>query len=102
MLQGLALEKLHRDKRLFIAFADFVNRANVWMVKRGSGSRFAPKTGQRVGIAGEVFRQKLESDEPVQACVFGLVNHAHASATELLHNAIVRYGLADHVWPIMV
>src|SRR6202171_6655995 len=30
VLQGLALEKLHRDVRLLVTLADFVDRANVW------------------------------------------------------------------------
>ena len=30
------------------------------------------------------------------ALVLSLVNHAHATTTELLHDAVVRYGLADH------
>src|ERR1700688_1449505 len=40
VLQGLALEILHRDVRLLVTLADFVNRANVGMVESGSGTRF--------------------------------------------------------------
>jgi hypothetical protein len=32
----------------------------------------------------------------MQASVLGLVNHAHAAATELLDDAVVRDGHADH------
>ena len=32
----------------------------------------------------------------MQLYVFGLVHHAHAAAAELLDNAIVRDGLANH------
>jgi hypothetical protein len=47
-------------------------------------------------------RQEFEGDEAAKIGVFGLLNHAHASATELVEDAVVRDGLADHsVWAII-
>ena len=49
------------------------------------------------GIVLQRFRQELQRDMAAQLEVFGLVDHTHAAATKLLHDAIVRDGLADHV-----
>ena len=42
------------------------------------------------------FRQELECNESLETGILGLVDHAH-TATELLKDAIVGDGLADHV-----
>ena len=49
-----------------------------------------------MGGFGDVIRQKLQGDKPVQGYVLGLVNDTHAAATQLLNDAVVRNGLADH------
>ena len=43
-----------------------------------------------------IFRQKLESDKATEFDVFGLVDDSHTAAAQLLDDAIVRDGLADH------
>src|SRR6202030_1319141 len=96
VLQGLALEKLHRDVRLLVALADFVNRANVGMVEGGSGTRFTAEALQCQRGLRHRIGQEFQSDETAKIGILGLVNHPHAAATELLHNAIVRDYLADH------
>jgi hypothetical protein len=50
---------------------DLVNGADVGMVQRRSGLRFALETGKSLGIFGNVIRQKLESDKPVQRYILG-------------------------------
>jgi uncharacterized damage-inducible protein DinB len=59
------------------------------------------EAGQRLRISGDVVRQELEGDKAVQPGVFGLVDDAHAAATDLLNNAVVRDGPADH-WRSML
>ena len=101
MLQRHAVQKLHGDEGLAVLLADVVNGADVGMIQRGRGLRFALKAGQRLRIAGNVFGQELQGDEAVQPRVLGLVNHAHPAAAQLLDDAVVRDGLADHLWPII-
>src|SRR5208282_710590 len=50
---------------------------------------------QGLRVAGHVVGQKLESDKTAQACVLGLVNHAHSAATQFFQDAVMRDGLAD-------
>ena len=93
VLQRHALEKFHGDEGLL--FADFVDGADVGMVQRRSGFGFAPEALQRLGIVGYFIGKKFKRDEAVQARVFGLVDDAHAAATEFFEDAVVRDGLSD-------
>jgi len=54
------------------------------------------KPGQRLEILGYFVRQKLQGDKAVQGYIFSLVHHAHPAATQLVDDAVVRDGLADH------
>ena len=51
---------------------------------------------EEVVIARDFIGQELEGDETIQAGVFGSVDHTHATTAELLKNAVVRNGLAEH------
>src|SRR5208283_2247962 len=55
-------------------------------------------TGERLWIAGKLFRQKFEGGKSVKPRVLGLVHHTHATAAELLDDAVMRDDLVDHYW----
>ncbi len=76
--------------------ADIVDSANVGMIQGGGSLRLALKSSQRLRVSGYFFGKELQGDEAPQARVFGLVDNAHAAAAELLDDAIMRNGLADH------
>ena len=46
-------------------------------------------------ISRERIGQEFQSDVAAQTQVFGLVDHTHPAAAELLENAVVGYSLAD-------
>ena len=96
VLQRHAIQILHGDESLAVLLANFVNGADVGMVQRGSRLRLALKAAERRGILGHFIGQKLQCDKPPQPRVFGLVDHAHAAAAQLLQNAVMRNGLSDH------
>ena len=96
MLQRLAVEKLHGDEGLAVFFADVVNGANVGVVQGRCGLGLALKAGERLRVAGYFIGKEFQGHEPMQARVFGFVNHAHAATAEFLDDAIVGNGLADH------
>ena len=83
-------------KGLAVLLADFVDGADVGMVQRRGGLRFTLETGQSLGVSGHLIGQELEGYKAVAARVLGLVDHTHPAAAELLDNAVVRDGLADH------
>ena len=67
VLQRQAVQKLHGDEALAVVLADFVNGADVGMVQRGGGTRFAPETFERLGILRDIVGQKLEGDEAAES-----------------------------------
>ena len=77
-------------------FADFVDGADVGMIQSGRRSRLAPEAFQRLRIFGQLVGQELQGDEAAELSVLGLVDHTHPAAAELLDDAVVRNGLADH------
>ena len=97
----------HGNESLAVLLADVVNRANVRVIQRRCGLRLALETGQCLGIAGNVLRQKLERNKAMKASVLSLVDDTHTAAAELFENAVVGKGLADervgawHVWLIL-
>ena len=96
MLERLTIQKLHGDERLAVLLADVMNRADARVIQRRCGLGLTSKPLQGLAILGHAFRQELKGDKAVQPRVFGLVDNTHAAATELLDDAVVRDGLANH------
>jgi hypothetical protein len=42
-----------------------------------------------------IFRQEFQSDKTTEFGVLSFIDHTHATTTELLDDAVMRYGLAD-------
>src|ERR1700681_2736335 len=59
-------------------FADVVNRANVWMIERRSGARFALEAFPR-GIRRKRLGQHFNGDVAIQPRVAGAIYLAHAA-----------------------
>src|SRR5580700_5671004 len=96
VFEGLAVQKLHGDERLAFMLANFVNGANVGMIKCGCCLCFALETFKRGAVMGHQLGQKLQSYETVEPAVLGLVDDTHASAADFFDDAIVGNGLTDH------
>ena len=96
VLQRQAVQKLHDDEWLPVLLSDFMDGADVGMVECGGCLCFALKTGECLRIFRNFIGQKLQSNKAAELDVLGFINHAHAAAAELLHDAVVRDGLADH------
>src|SRR5438105_1727654 len=96
MLQGLAIQKLHGDKCLTILLADVINGADIGVIQGRRGLRFALETTQSLGVFGYFIGQKLQRHEAMQPSVLGLVDNTHPASAELLDDAVMRNGLAEH------
>src|ERR1700723_569028 len=83
---------------MLVLLANVVDGADVRVIQRRGGLRFAPETGQSVEVLRNVFGQELESDKAVQPSILSLVDDPHPAATELLDDAVMRDGMADHGW----
>src|SRR5262249_18156104 len=95
--QSLALEQLHRDERPALVLVHVEDRADVRVLERGGGPRFAAQPLEGLGVTPELVRQELERDAAAELQVLGLVDDAHAAAAQRREDAIVRNRLADHL-----
>ncbi len=95
VLQRRALHQFHGDVGLAFVLPDFVNGADVGMVQRRGGSRFALEAFELLRIARKFVGQKLQRHKPAERGVFSLVDDTHPSAAELIEHAIMRN---DVVW----
>src|SRR5208283_4501529 len=101
VLQCQPVQKLHGNERMTIVLADFVDRADVGVVQGGSCACFPAEAFERLRVLSYVLGQKLQRDKAAKFRVLGLINNTHASAAELLDDAVVRDDLADHSWRIL-
>jgi hypothetical protein len=73
-----------------------MNGADIGVVQGGGGTGLSTETLQRLRVLRYGFREKFESDEAAKVSVLGLVDHTHSTTAELLQDAVVRDGLANH------
>jgi hypothetical protein len=66
------------------------------MIQRGGSLGFTLEAAKGLRVFGDLVRKELESHEAAEFHVLGFVNDAHPAAAQLLDDAVVRYGLADH------
>src|ERR1700675_4050736 len=96
MFQRCPVKVLHYDERLAVLLPNVVDSADIRMVERRGSSRFTAESLQRLPVLRHILRQELQCNETVKASVLGLVHDAHASAAELLDDAVMRDDLANH------
>ena len=94
--QRLAREQLHRDEGLAVGLVDVVNRADMRMVQRRRGARFALEPVEGRPVTGDFGGQELEGDLATEPGVFGPVDDTHPAAPEAIENPIVGDRPADH------
>src|SRR5260370_35100611 len=95
MLQRMALQQLHGDKRTPFEFSDIVNCAKVWMIQRGCRARFAPESLDSLRVVGNVFGKNLQRHIPAKPRVLGLIKDAHAATAKGGLNGVLRVGASD-------
>jgi len=96
VFQRLALQQFHGDERLAVVLANVVEGADVGMIERRSGARFALEALQGLGALGDILGQEFERHQAPQPRVLGLINHTHTSAPKFLEDPVVGDGFADH------
>jgi hypothetical protein len=92
----LARYVLHGDEDGAVGFTRIVNRDDVGVVQGRGGFGFLYEAQPVLGVGVSVGRQDLDGDQTIQVRVTGFVDFAHAALAQLLDDAVVRYGLANH------
>ncbi len=105
MVEVLPFEQLHRNERLRVRalarFFDRIDRADVGMIQRRGGARLQQKAVERILIARQLRRQKLQRNFAPQVEIFRFIDHTHPAAAQLAGDAVMRDGLVDHVRLVM-
>ena len=96
MLQRHAIEKFHGNEGFAVLVVNFVDRADIGMIQRGGRLGFALKAAKGLRVFSDVIGQELEGNKAVKLHILGFVDNPHAAATELLQDAVVRNGFANH------
>jgi hypothetical protein len=60
LFQRLALQQLHREEILSVNLANFMNRANIWVIQCGGRAGLAPKALYGLMVAGERIGKELK------------------------------------------
>ena len=94
--QRFPFEQLHHDERTPVVFADLVDGADARVVQRGRDAGFAPHAIDGVRMIGEVGGQQLQRDGAMEPDVLGPIHDAHATAAELLGDAVMGNNLTVH------
>ena len=95
LAQRAALEEGHDDEGASFYLVDFVDRADVGVVKLGRGFRFALEALAAFFVAQQMRREKLQRHRSIELGVLGFVNHTHPAFTEFLGDLVMRNGLPD-------
>ena len=74
---------------LALAEPDFVDGDDVGMLQRGRGDRLGAEPLHRFRRRVRPEQQQLEGDDPIEALLAGLVDHAHAAVPDLLQQLVV-------------
>jgi len=81
VLKRYAIQELHDYESKTVLFADVVNRADVRMIECGGGFCFPPEAFECSAVVGKILRKEFQRNKTAQRDVFGLVDHAHTTAT---------------------
>lgn len=87
---------IHNDEGFAVLLPDFVNRADIRMIRRQGSFRFAPKTRQCLGIFSDFIGQEFHRYKAMQGQILGLIDDAHATVAKLLDNAVMRDRSTDY------
>jgi len=74
---------------LAVLIVNFVDRADVRMIQRGSGNGFPLEAAKRLWVFGYIVRQELQGYKPAELDILSLVNHTHPSASQLFDDVIM-------------
>ena len=79
VLEGLALDQLHRDEARALVLADLVDRGDVRMVEGRRGTGLSFEAAKPPGVVRHLLGQHLDRDLAAEARVARAVDLAHPS-----------------------
>lgn len=92
--QSFSGKEFHGDEVLAVSFANFINGADIRVIQCGDGPCFTAKAFQGLAFACGFLVQEFQGHDAAEREVFGFVDIAHAAATDLFQDPIVRNSAA--------
>ena len=86
--QAAAGQKLHREERVALAFADFVNLDDVQMLQTRGGAGLSMKACQLFFPCERSRQHHLERHDPVEPKLVGPVDNPHPAPADLLQDLV--------------
>src|ERR1700722_5309643 len=96
VLESMAFEQFHGDKRAAFEFADVVNGADVRVVQGRGGAGFSAETFDGLWILRNIVGKKFEGDGAAEAGVPRFVDNAHATTAQFAEHAVMRNVAPEH------
>jgi hypothetical protein len=96
VLEGAALQVLHRDEVPAFILVDIIDGADVGMIQSGGCLSLASESLERARVRRHIFRQEFQGDKTAEFGVLGLVDDPHPPAAQLLDDPVVRHRPANH------
>jgi len=90
--QILAFDIIHREERLALDVADFVDGDDVGVPQAGGGLGLAMEAFNSLPAGERAQQEHLHGDDPVQADLAGAVNNPHPAVGDLFQQFIVAEG----------
>ena len=100
--ERLALVVRHRDERLAVVVADFVDRGDVRVIERAGGARLPQQAGGGVRMADGVRGQELQRNPALEVRVLGKIDRTHPAGADVAEDPVVGDGGADHAREILL
>ena len=88
-LERLAGHVGHRDEHAAVGLADVEHGGHVRVIERRGGARLVDEPLARRRVAGQLGRQELERDDPVEPRVAGAVDEPHTAAADAVEDLVV-------------
>ena len=88
VMQGGAGDVLHHQEQFVAVCANFEDLADVWVIQRSDGQRFAAKTLPRLAVGRHPCRQELDGDLAFEPGIPGAIHLAHAARAKWCNDFI--------------
>jgi hypothetical protein len=98
-LEVLAIDVLHGNKRHALVLVDLMDGADVRMAQGRRRARLEHEPLECLLVVSHLLGQELQRYKTAKLGVFGLVDHTHPTAPELVDDFVMRDGLPDHYLP---
>ena len=99
LAQRLARQQLGDRVGDAVVGTEIVDGEDVRVIELGDGLGLALETREPIGVGGHRLRQHLDRHIAIEPLVVRAVDHAHPALADLLDDAVVAEGGADHFVP---